>query len=155
MTTTTMETMNANANGMKSTDAALRTEDVGADDTVPAEVFYLIKDPKHDYEKPYVLRFNTKGQFPSTNMETDPTPINIRNFRSIQDAQSFENYGFTLMKLDCPLTATEFEDPGKVEQEYYPTLENLLWKMYPNASEVRILQHEVRIHNSIAFERLY
>jgi hypothetical protein len=115
------------------------------EDEIQTEVTYLIKDPKHEHEKPYELRYDPEGIIPTTNMETEARPIMIRDFRPLQNYQSFDEYGFSLAKIDCALTASDLDDKKRVEDVYYPQVEKLLSKQFPDASEIKILEHGVRI----------
>ncbi|OCK88818.1 uncharacterized protein K441DRAFT_645948 [Cenococcum geophilum 1.58] len=114
------------------------------EDTIQTEVDYLFKDPKHEYEKPYDLKYDAGGIIPRTNMATEPRSILIHNFRPLQHSQSFEEYGFTSAKIDCALTASEFRNDKTVKEVYYPAIENLLWQAFPDAAEMQIIEHALR-----------
>lgn len=110
------------------------------EDTIQTEVDYLFKDPKHEYEKPYDLKYDAGGIIPRTNMAAEPRSILIHNFRPLQHSQSFE-YGFTSAKIDCALTASEFRNDETVKEVYYPAIKNLLWQAFPDAAEMQIIEH--------------
>src|SRR3954462_7649331 len=83
-------------------------------DAVVAKVDYLLKDPLHDEEKPYMLGFDAKGVIRQTNMQDETHNVMIQNFRSYQSVDSFEQYGFTSAKIDRPLIAEEFRNEEAV-----------------------------------------
>jgi hypothetical protein len=114
-------------------------------------IFYLVKESKHDEEKPYELAYDAKGIIPETNMLDESHPVLIHSFRPIQDSDSYRHYGFTSAKIDCTLSATEFQDEQVIREVYYPAIEKLLWQSFPEAAAVRIMEHGVRIHCSVEF----
>lgn len=119
------------------------------EDFIHTEITYLVKDPKHENEKPYDIRYDTGGVIPNTNMASESRPVLIRNFRPLQTSESFEEYGFSSAKIDCPLTTREFENEKKVEVLYYPVIEKLLRQEFPDAGEIRMLEHVVCIAFSL------
>jgi len=114
-------------------------------ETVLTKLDYYVRDPKHEYEKPYEIRYDTGGLIPDTNIMEEPKPVVIQNFRMLQSYQSLQDYGFTSAKVHCSLKAAEFDDESKVKNEYYPAVEQALRKAYPDADEVKILEHIVRL----------
>ncbi|OTA55104.1 hypothetical protein K449DRAFT_438935 [Hypoxylon sp. EC38] len=113
-------------------------------DNIKTEICYLSKESKHENEKPYEMRYDPGREFPRTNMSNDFRSVTIRNFRQLQDSQSFEKYGFTAIKVDCSMTASEFDDEEKVYRIYYPEIEELLHQIFPDAVEIKILEHGIR-----------
>ena len=122
-----------------------------SEDTIQTEVDYLFKDPKHEYEKPYDLKYDAGGIIPRTNMASEPRSILIHNFRPLQHSQSFEEYGFMSAKIDCALTASEFRNDETVKEVYYPAIKNLLRQTFPDAAEMQIIEHAVRTLSSVVW----
>ncbi|XTI92889.1 hypothetical protein V2W45_1427243 [Cenococcum geophilum] len=102
------------------------------EDSIHTEIDYLVKDPKHEYEKPYEIRYDTGGLIPERNMVDVTTPVVVHNFRPLQSPE-----------VNCVLTPAEFGDDEKVRAVYYPAIEKLLWIMFPDASNIKILGHGV------------
>ncbi|KAH7333512.1 hypothetical protein BKA65DRAFT_45950 [Rhexocercosporidium sp. MPI-PUGE-AT-0058] len=113
-------------------------------DFIETDVFYLVKDLKHDKEKPYELAYDVGGLIPQTNMSYQPHRVSIYNFRELQKSDSFSEYGFKVAKLGCTLTATDFNDDTIVKDRYYPAVETLLLETFPHAAAVRIIEHGLR-----------
>ncbi|KAG4437306.1 hypothetical protein IFR05_007202 [Cadophora sp. M221] len=111
---------------------------------VETEVSYLVKDLKHDKEKPYELTFAAGGLIPQTNISYQPHQVSVYNFRGLQNSDSFNEYGFTVTKLGCALAAADFNDDTIVKDRYYPAVEKLLWETFSHASAVRIIEHGLR-----------
>ena len=132
-----------------------RQEDKGAttmtnqfiEDIVETDILYLVKDSKHDEEKPYELAYNAGGVIPQSNMSHEPCRVSIRNFRPLQNSESFRQFGFTSAKIDCALKAAEFYNERMVKDLYYPAIEKLLWQSFPDATAIRIIEHGVRIYS--------
>jgi hypothetical protein len=142
-TATTTET--TAASGLQHAAVASRAENVGTiEDAIQTEITYLVKDPKHEHEKPYDIRYDTGGTIPNTNMENETKPVTIHNFRAFENSQSFKDYGFSSAKINCALTAAEFDDEKRVEEVYYPMVEKFIRTRFPDAFEVKILEHHVR-----------
>jgi hypothetical protein len=112
---------------------------------IATELSYLTKNPKFEHEKPYTINYDTGDTIPRTNITNETNPVSICNFRPLQNDQSFEDYGFTCTTLDCALAPAEFNNRTRVKQEYYPAVTKVLWRMFPNASRVEILEHGVRM----------
>lgn len=132
----------ATAIGLERAKASLQAED--EEDVIQTNVNYPIKDPKHETEKPYEIMYDNAGVIPQTNMPPEYKPILVHNFRPNQSSESFDEYGFTLAKIDCPLTAAGFEHEKSVKEVYYPIIEKLLWQNFPDAAMVKIMEHGVR-----------
>jgi hypothetical protein len=140
-TTTVMETT-ASAEMRDSVRGPRDSEDI--DDVIDTELFYLTKDAKHETDKPYELRYDPGGIVPITNITNKSKRVLIHNSRPLQTSQSFQERGFTSARIDCSLTADEFDDETKVEEVYYPAVEKLIWQTFPDAVEIKILEHLVR-----------
>jgi hypothetical protein len=108
---------------------------------------YLVRDPKHETEKLYDFVYNNGGVIPQTNMSPEYKPILMHNFRPIQSSKSFDEYGFTSAKIDCPLTASDFDHEQSITEIYYPVIEGLLREKFPDAAMVKIMEHNVRINS--------
>ncbi|KAI0114265.1 hypothetical protein F4776DRAFT_666933 [Hypoxylon sp. NC0597] len=113
-------------------------------DDVQTDICYLAKESKHENEKPYEMRYDPRGKLPRTNMSNDFRSVTIRNFRQLQDSQSFDEYGFAAVKVDCSMTASEFDEEEKVYGIYYPDVEKLLHQIFPDAVKIKILEHGIR-----------
>jgi hypothetical protein len=50
------------------------------EDSIHIEIDYLVKDPKHEHEKPYEIRYDTGGLIPERNMVDVTTPVVVYNF---------------------------------------------------------------------------
>ncbi|KAI1427253.1 hypothetical protein F5Y12DRAFT_783380 [Xylaria sp. FL1777] len=111
---------------------------------VTTEILYLQRDTKWEHEQPYEMRYQAKEDFPFTNAAHEARTVNIRDFRAVQGAQNYEDYGFSIANTECPLTPSEFADDNKVESMFYPVARRLLEKMFPDAAEIRILEHTFR-----------
>lgn len=114
------------------------------ENAVRAEVSYLKYDPKYRHEKLYTVNYDTEGVFPRTNALNESKSILVHNFRNLQSPRSFEEYGFSAAKLRSALKTFEFDDVSKVEEVFYPEVIQMLWQMFPNASNIEILEHLVR-----------
>jgi hypothetical protein len=117
----------------------LGAADIGIfEDVIRTEMNYILKDPKHEYEKPYeIINFDPGEEIPSTNMATDSKPVTVHDFRQRLNPLSFKDYGFSSAKIDCALTNSEIDDEKKVKQKYYPAINKLLWQEFPDAAEIK------------------
>ena len=154
--TTTSATAIKDITGSKETNSSPISENIGAlNDDIRSEIHYLARDPKHEVEKPYAMRYEPGGFVPPTNMSDESRQIIIRDFRPLQDSQNFEDLGFSAVKIDCGLTAREFHDEKRVEEVYYPAIKKLISQKFPGAAEIRILEHLVRNHRLVTGATLW
>lgn len=116
--------------------------DVSEDD-VQAQMEFLAVDPKHQHERPYELRYDAGGAIPETSVVEESKQVLIRNFRPFQNAQSFDEYGFAAMKIDCAMTAVDFDEKDKIKDIYYPAIMELLRQRFPDAAHINVLEHVV------------
>jgi hypothetical protein len=134
--------------------AVCESEHIDAsDDTVHARLSYMIKESRHDTEKPYEITYDAPDNFPLTNMSSRPEAVSIRNFRPLNTPLSFNQYGFSLNTIDCDLTAVNFDDDANIRREYYPAIEKLLHQSFPDAAHIRILEHGVRFQPPLTRKR--
>jgi hypothetical protein len=113
------------------------------DEDLVADVYFLVKDVKHQTEKPYTLYYDPDDGIPRTNVTNERQSITISNFRSIKADAPFQEYGFTALQLSSKLSVEEFYQHERVVEVYYPECKNILEKMFPDASRIYILEHLV------------
>lgn len=115
---------------------------------IETELNYLAENPKHKFEKPYVLRFDSGGIIPNTNMDNESKAVQIYNYRPFQQPDNFSKYGFSVSNLRPGLNAADYYEKSKVTDVYYPAVLEFLWQQFPDATEIRLLEHEVSIYTS-------
>ncbi|KAH7353148.1 hypothetical protein BKA66DRAFT_278080 [Pyrenochaeta sp. MPI-SDFR-AT-0127] len=113
-------------------------------DLVSANIAYTVRDPKHDEEKPYFVRYDTGGAIPDSNTSSVTQPVSIHNFRSKEGPENFQDYGFSVERLDRPWTETLFDELEDIKDVYYSEIQRLLQRKFPNASGVYVLEHGLR-----------
>ena len=112
---------------------------------IRAQIDYTTKDAKHEYEKPYDIRYDTGGVVPKTNTTSDTHTVLVRDFRPMVNASNFEDYGFSVEKIGLGMTADIFnEDANGMRRTHYPVVEKALWGKFPGAAGVYIIDHNVR-----------
>jgi hypothetical protein len=116
---------------------------------IETEVSYVKLDPKHANEKPYTVNYDTAGTFPKTNVTNEPRKISIQDFRPFLDSRSFAEYGFSAVRLTSSLTSNDFNDAQKVTDTFYPEVQEMLSRLFPDAAKIEILEHQVRIHRKL------
>lgn len=115
----------------------------GYNESIPTKLTYYVRDSKHEHEKGYEIRYDTGGVIPDTNTSEEVKAITVTNFRPIQSEQTFQTYGFKSARIDCSLSAQDYDDSAKVENVYYPAVLDALKKEYPDAGDIRVLEHRV------------
>ena len=119
-------------------------------DDVWTSIQYMIRDQRHEEEKPYFLMYDMEGTFPSNNAEHEPRDVLVRNFRPFQSPQNFHEYGFAVEKLSKIITNSVFGTEQSIKAEYYPCLEKLLRQKFPDAVDFHIREHTVRQRRSFS-----
>ncbi|KAG4418992.1 hypothetical protein IFR04_007853 [Cadophora malorum] len=115
-----------------------------SEDFITTEVLYLVRDPRYHEEKPYAIAYDAGGMIPQTNMTNESFPIQIQNVRNLQVPNSFDDFGFAVAKLDDKWTAAQFRDEIIVKERFYPQVERILKKQFPDAIAVRVIEHNLR-----------
>ena len=114
------------------------------DKAIYTKIAYLLKDKVHETEKPYEIMYDNGGVILPTNMSLEYHSVQVQDFRPHLSSRSFDEHGFTLANIDCPLKAADFDNEKTITRAYYPVIEKLLWKMFPSATKVKIMEHNVR-----------
>ena len=112
-------------------------------DSIQTKIGFITKDPRHDHEKPYTLRYDAGDSIEFTNIKGKSHNVTIHNFRPRQGAQNLEEYGFSVEKWHYHLTETIFDQQDKVKTILYPEIENFLRRKFPEAVGVHIVEHGV------------
>ena len=110
---------------------------------VQGSIFFLARDPKHDLEKPYALRFTTSDGFPTTNTQSEEhSGIPIKDLRPLQADLSFEKTGIKIMKTQSSMSYDDFDDESKIQETYLAETARDL-KEALGAKRVHIIEHLV------------
>ncbi|KAH8592553.1 hypothetical protein B0O99DRAFT_743710 [Bisporella sp. PMI_857] len=132
---------------LEMTSTFLETDNVG--EVVQTTAAYLARDPKHMAEKPYEIMYENDGVVPQTNMSLEYNQILVHNFRPYQSSRDLVEYGFTLAKINCSLTAADFDNEESITTTYYPIIEKVLSQNFPEAAMVKIMEHNVRKRHAL------
>jgi hypothetical protein len=112
-------------------------------DAILTKIGYTVGDPRHEYEQPYEIRYDTGGAVPTRNTQQKEEPVSIRNFRPHQNAHNLNQYGFAIERMGVAMTGAVFHNTISIQEAYYPALEKVLWSHFPDATDVRVLEHNV------------
>lgn len=111
---------------------------------IETTIDFATRDPKHETEKPYDLRYDTGGAIPKTNVVNETKSVTINDFRTVQDSSNYDTYGFSVERLDGVLSEAIFNDPESIKMKYYSMVETVLRRKYPDANGVYVLEHNLR-----------
>ena len=116
-----------------------------SDDSVEAKIQYLTRDDQHQLVKPYYLYLDYDSDLAPTNTIAHDHVVQIRNARglSITSREMFFGFGFTQLRLDCPLTPEEYWYDKKVKEVLYPKYKSIARSLFPDAARVEVLEHAV------------
>ena len=115
---------------------------------VKATVHFMRKDVLHQHEKPYAFRYAAEYGIPQSNFKMDKhESIFIEDLRGRLDSFSFEDNGFTILKLPHEIPYENYCHPTKVSA-YFRQLEELL-QCHLGASYVEVFRHGVSVANQI------
>ncbi|KAJ5588641.1 hypothetical protein N7537_011319 [Penicillium hordei] len=119
---------------------------VDSDDSFKAKIQYLARDDQHQLVKPYYLYFKYDSEIAPTNTSPDNRFVHICNARNlgIPSREMFFEWGFSQLRLDCPLTPEEYYYDKKVEEVLYPKYKSIARFLFPTAARVEVLEHAVR-----------
>jgi hypothetical protein len=117
-------------------------------DGIRTTIEFTVRDPKHETEKPYDLRYDAGGAIPKTNTTNEAQSVIVKDFRAVLSSSNYADYGFCVEELSTPITEVVFERQDIVKDSYYPVIEDILRKRYPGASGVYILEHILRRRKS-------
>lgn len=115
-----------------------------ADEIITTQLTYLKVDPRHKYEKPYRVTYNTRGALPWTNASDEVKKASIKNFRLVQSSDNLDVFGFSVKTLQSSLSCHELEDSKSVKERFYPEVTRLLEQTFPEAAHIEIFDHGVQ-----------
>lgn len=113
------------------------------DESTMTEVYYIVKDPKHETEKPYSLYYEPDDGIPRTNVSNEARIIKVVNARNMGRNITFEEFGFAALSLKSVLSPDDFYQQDRVINVYYDECRDLLRSLFSDAAKIEILEHVV------------
>lgn len=108
-----------------------------------AELMYLVKDERHEFEKPYQIAYEIDNSIAPTNMVNKGESVTIHEFELLTEPCSWERYGFSLSNIKCDLQYADYFTEERVQSSYYPQVRQSLQRLFPDAAEIQLLEHRV------------
>lgn len=88
-----------------------------------SDLWFLERNVIYDTEKVYELKYDPPQGLPKSNMKLEKKPaISIQDIRGNERNYSFERNGFTIMNIGNNMAIDEYEDEGKLKENYFPKL---------------------------------
>ena len=110
---------------------------------VQSSLYYLARDELWKTETPYSLRFKPPGDFPKSNgSNIKIDDILIEDIRGSEQHFGLEETGFTVLRLDAPMSYEDFKAPDKVQTIYLKYVAHTL-KATLQADRVQIFDYQV------------
>lgn len=105
-------------------------------------VFYA---PPDDGSVPFNYIETPPEGLPQRNYNQDERPITIHDIRGREHEFHMNESGFgTLSNIPSSMQNSDFNSDEKIQQTYYPEIENLILQNVPGANRVFIFDHTVR-----------
>ena len=89
------------------------------------EVFYLIRDPKFDTEKPVFSNIPfDHPEAEQTNLKLTPEPVTITSIRGHENFFQLDSHGFEIFNAGSDVDYGWFADNNWIQKEYYPVVKS-------------------------------
>lgn len=109
---------------------------------VETSIHFLKRDKAYDHEKPYQLKYTAAEGVPTTNIRLErQEPVQIRSMRGQEQQFSFENNGFTVLKMKENIPYDDFNNAEGVKR-YLTAVADLL-RTRLGADKVQVYQYVV------------
>jgi hypothetical protein len=111
---------------------------------VQSSMKYLARLERYHHEKPYSFSFDVSGVSGAeeTNRVIDEQNVFLHQILELKDA-AFDTAGWTFIEEPLITDPTTLTDPEIVRQQYYPEIENLIRRHFPQYDHVALIDHEV------------
>lgn len=104
-------------------------------------MYFLSRDEKYVYEKPYTLRYTPDDGLPQTNIDRTEFRIKFHDLRAERNLV-YNNCGFKVANLHSQMTYKDYVDVDKVETIHGPEVAECV-KQALKASSAEVLDYVV------------
>ena len=112
----------------------------GAD--IVSNIHFISRDKKWETIKPYTARYDPKGSFPYTNIESVKCDVTIKDMRPLLPNLKPERCGFQVVPIETTMTYETYNDDKTIQDIHLPEIREAL-KETLGASAVRVLDYKV------------
>lgn len=102
-------------------------------------VYFLRKEERHKFERPYAFKFDPTDGFPGSNVVNDWIKVHVYDMRGREQEFDMETHGFCIQRIDDPLSYEDYFKPERLET-YFKHMEAIL-KDKLQASKVKVFRH--------------
>ena len=114
---------------------------------VETSLHFLTRDKLYEHEKPYQLKYTAAEGIPTTNIRLEKKDsIKISSMRGQERRLSFENNGFTVLKMDNEIPYDTFSNSTSIQKYLDMVAEQLKTRL--GADKVQVYQYTVCLQQS-------
>lgn len=113
---------------------------------IVSSVYFLSKDKKWDTIKPYTARYDPKGAFPHTNIDSVKCDIKIKDMRPILNKLEWGKCGFQVVPIQTSMAYENYNEKT-IQEIHIPEIEKAL-KRSLGAATVIVMDFKIRKRES-------
>jgi hypothetical protein len=118
----------------------------GSTSPVESSIKYLARLERYQHEKPYNFNFDVSSVSGAeeSNRVVCEQKVSLRQFHELEDA-ALDTTGWAVVEEPLLTDATTLGDPEIVRQHYYPEIEDLIRRHFPQYDHVALIDFEVSV----------
>lgn len=93
---------------------------------VSSSIYFLARDEKYNTIKPYHARYDPRGKFPHTNIESVKCDVLLRDIRPRLHDLPWESCGFKIVQHEPQLRHEDYKDATTVQDVHIPEILKVL-----------------------------
>jgi hypothetical protein len=111
-----------------------------AEGDILSSIYFLARDQKYNTIKPYHARYDPRGKFPPTNIDSVKYSIVLQDMRPRLHNLQWEKCGFKVVQYEVPLSYEDYKHGVVVQDIHIPKILKVL-KSNLKASRVHKLDY--------------
>jgi hypothetical protein len=109
---------------------------------IVSNIHFISRDEKWDTIKPYTARYDPKGSFPYTNIESIKCDVKVKDMRPLLRELKWEKCGFQVMPIQTTMTYADYNTEDIIQETHLPEIQEAL-KQTLGAAKVYVMDYKV------------
>jgi len=109
---------------------------------IVSNIHFLSRDAKWNTIKPYTARYDPKGNFPHTNIESIKYDVKISDMRPLLGKFKWDECGFQVTSIRTSMTYADYNVEDIVRETHLPKIQEAV-KQTLGASKVYVMDYKL------------